>query len=85
MAATDRLEIRLDTERRARLMALTQEQGVTVSALVRGLIDRAYEESLRARRRRAAQQLCELEVEDVPDPETLNRQLDSTHDLGPLY
>lgn len=85
MATTDRVHVRLGREHWDRLTELSQERGVTVSTTMRNLIDQAYEESVRQRRARAARRLCELEVEDVPDPDVLNRQLDSTHDLGSLY
>lgn len=82
--ATDRLNVRLDRERRRRLKELAAEQGAPVSETIRRLIDRAYDETLRARRRRAAQALAELEVEDVPAPDTLSRQLEDAHELGGL-
>jgi hypothetical protein len=52
--------------------------------MVRQLIDKAYEESLKARRRRAALELAQFEIEDVPDPETLSRQLAETYEPGGL-
>lgn len=82
---TERLDVRLDQEGRRKLRELAEEQGAPVSEIVRRLIDRAYEETLRARRRRAAQELGRLEIEDVPDPETLSRQLESTHEPGGLH
>ena len=48
------------------------------------MIDRLYEEACQTDRRRAAKTLAQLEVEEVPDPETLSRQLDAAHDLGDL-
>ncbi len=81
---TDRLDVRLDQERRRKLRELAAEQGAPISETVRRLIDRAYEETLLARRRRAALELAGLEIEDVPDPATLNRQLESTYEPGRL-
>lgn len=49
------------------------------------MIDEAYEEVLRVRRRRAAMRLAQLAVEDVPDPETLARQLEGAHEPGALH
>ena len=46
---TERLDVRLDQERRRKLQQLAAEQGAHVSVIVRGLIDRAYEETLQAR------------------------------------
>ena len=82
---TERLDVRLDQERRRKLRELAAEQGAPVSEMVRRLIDRAYEETLPARRRRAAQELGRLEIEDVPDPETLSRQLEGAHEPGGLH
>ena len=38
---------------------------------------------LEVRRVEAAQELGSLQVEDVPDPETLSRQLEGTHESSP--
>ncbi|MBI2941408.1 MAG: hypothetical protein HYY04_13320 [Chloroflexi bacterium] len=81
---TERLDVRLDREHRQKLMELAAEQGAPVSETVRRLIDRAYEDTLRARRRRAAQELARLETEDVPDPPILSRQLEDAHGPGGL-
>ena len=82
---TARLDVRLDKERRRKLKELAVEQGAPVSEMVRRLIDRAYEETLQVRRRSAAQELGQLEIEDVPDPETVSRQLESAHGPGRLH
>jgi len=81
---TDRLEVRLDPERRRKLSELATEHGAPVSEVVRQMIDQAYEETLRVRRLRAARQLARLAVEDVPDPETLSRQLEGTYEPADL-
>ena len=78
----DRLEVRLDPERKRKLAELAQEQRTALSDLVRQMIDRTYEERLRKRRLQAARELAALAIEDVPDPETLKRQLESAHDPG---
>ncbi len=49
-----------------------------IAAVVRGMIDQAYEVSQQPDRLRAAQHLAQLTVEDVPDPEILSRQLEGT-------
>ncbi len=82
--ATERLEVRLDRERRRKLSELATARGAPISAVVRGMIDQAYEEALRASRVRAAQELARLAVEDVPDPETLSRQLEGTYESADL-
>ena len=82
--ATDRLDVRLDPEHRRKLSEMAAEQGAPVSETVRRLIDRAYEETLGARRKRAAQMLAEMEIEDVPDPVTLSRQLEGVYEQDVL-
>lgn len=82
--ATQRLEVRLDPDRRRKLSELAAARGVPVSELVRQIIDQVYEETLRTRRLRAAHELARLQVEDVPDPQTLSRQLGGTYDLPDL-
>jgi hypothetical protein len=78
---TTRLEIRLDTEHRRKLEELAQSRDTSISDLVRNLLDHAYEEWLRAERHRAVERLASLNIEDVPDPDVLARQLDGTYDL----
>ena len=83
--ATGRLDVRLDQERRRKLRELAAEQDAAVSETVRRLIDTAYEDYLGARRKRAARELGRLEIEDVPDPATLTRQLEAAHRPGDLH
>jgi predicted DNA-binding protein len=73
--ASERYEIRLDKEHRARLGELAATYGVHGSALLRDMIDRLYEEAKRKRRIEAARRLGEMEIEEVPDMATLRRQL----------
>ena len=82
--AIERLEVRLDQERRRKLKELAAEQGAAVSQIVRNLIDRAYEDTLGARRKRAARELGRLQIEDVPGSEELRRQLEAAHEPGGL-
>lgn len=83
--ATERLDVRLDQERRRKLRELAAEQGALVSDVVRRLIDRAYEDTLTARRTRAAREMAQMEIEYVPDPELLSRQLEATYEPGGLH
>jgi hypothetical protein len=83
--ATERLEVRLDKERRRKLQEIAKAQDAPVSETVRRIIDKAYDDIMMARRKRAAEELGKLQIEDVPDPEELSRQLDSTYDVGDLY
>lgn len=79
---TQRLEVRLDPEHRRKLAELAASRRTPISELVRKLIDRAYEADMRERRLRAVRELAAMEIEDVPEPKTLKRQLDSAHDPG---
>jgi hypothetical protein len=80
--ATERLDIRLDRDRHRKLRELAARYQVPVSETVRRLIDRGHEEWMKERRLRAVQELGMMSVEDVPDPETLSKQLDRTLDIG---
>ena len=80
-----RLDVRLDDEQRRRLEVVVEARRTPISDVVRGLIDDAYEDAMRERRRAAAKRLAAMEVEDVPDPETLSRELEAAHEPGGLY
>lgn len=80
-----RLDVRLDAERRRRLEELVAERSMSISAVVRRLIDDAYEDVMLERRRQAVEHLVSLEVEDPPDPATLSRELEAAHEPGGLY
>ncbi len=75
MVVTDRLDVRLDPERRRKLIQLVTARGRSVSDVVREAIDLAYEEAQREQRRRAARELTAMAVEEPPDPQTLCREL----------
>ncbi len=77
---TVRLEVRLDEEHRAHIEEIAGVQGVSISDVVRALIDDAYEEMWRQRRLRAAQRIAAITVEDAPDPEELARQLNNKYE-----
>ncbi len=80
-----RLDVRLDTEQRRRLEELVAEQGKPISAVVRQLIDDAYEDVMRKRRRKAVERMVNLNVEDLPDAATLSRELEKAHEPGGIY
>ena len=82
---TSRLDVRLELEHRRRLEELAHDKGIPISDIVRSLIDGAYEEIMRERRRRAVERLTGLNVEDPPDPATLSRQLEEAHEPGGLH
>ncbi len=81
---SQRLEVRLDEERRRRLEAILAARGAPMAAVIREMIDRTYEEVCREERRKAALELAALTLEDVPAPEVLSRQLDETYGSAPL-
>lgn len=71
--------MRLDEEVRRKLEEVAAAQETSVSGVVRNLIERSYMEEMTQRRRRAAEELGRLELEDVPEIETLKEQLDGAH------
>ena len=80
-----RLEVRLDPERRSRLEELAREKGAPISEVVRQLIDDAYEEIDRARRRRAVEIMKSLSLPVPEDPQDIRRIIRQSSDIGPLY
>jgi len=81
---TERLGIRLDPDRRRKLADMARRRGSSTSVLVREAIDRLYEMDQRERRFAAVEAMRRMQIEDVPEPEELSRQLDQTYDIGPL-
>jgi macrodomain Ter protein organizer (MatP/YcbG family) len=82
---TNRLDVRLDFEHWRQLEGLAQEDEISISEVVRRLIDGAYEDIMRVRRRKAIERLMGLNVEDLPDPETLSRELEAAHEPGGVH
>jgi hypothetical protein len=81
-----RLEVRLDPEYKQKLDEVVRMRGTPVSALVREMIDRLYDDAWREKRHAAALRLVGMEIEDVPDPDELSRQLDERRGRYPdLY
>ena len=74
--ASGRLEIRVDAERQQKLAAIARQRGLPLSAVVREMIDRAYEDVARAERLAAARRIADAALEDVTNPAELSRQLD---------
>jgi hypothetical protein len=83
--AGGRLEVRLDRDRRRKLEEIAKARKVSISEMVSRIIDLAYEEELKAKRLEAADGLAGLEVEEVPDPKTLSRQLEGAYEPADLY
>ena len=95
--AIERVEVRMDKEHRRRLEALARRDGVPLSEALRRMIDDAYRDihlspdelrqlrgaAERDRRLEAVRRLAALNIEAMPDPEELRRQLDATYDSYP--
>ncbi|MDA8336939.1 MAG: hypothetical protein M0Z41_18475 [Peptococcaceae bacterium] len=81
---TDRLEVRLDETRRRKLAIVLAARRISLSAMVRSMIDHAYEAVCLEERRRAAEDLSKLSIEEVPDPQTLCRQLGEAYETTGL-
>ena len=80
-----RLDVRLDAERRQRLEELAAAQGAPISEVVRRLIDDAYEDVQRTRRKQAIERLIGLNVEVPQDPDVLSQELEDAHEPGGLH
>jgi alanyl-tRNA synthetase len=73
--------VEADEERLLRLERIAAEEGKTISEVVRHLLDIGYEDWIKERRHRAVEELCAMEIEEMPEPEELSRQLASTYDV----
>ncbi len=81
----NRLEVRLDPERRSHLEEIARERGAPISEVVRQLIDDAYEEIDRARRRRAVEEMKSMSLPVPEDPQDIRRIIRQSGNIGPLY
>jgi predicted transcriptional regulator len=79
---SQRYEIRLDEEHRKKLDYLANKRRSAASDAIRELIDQAYEHEIVDYRLELVRQIAEANIEDVPDPEELSRQLAEAHDPG---
>jgi hypothetical protein len=85
---TERLEVRLDPEHKRKLNEIAEKEQLPVAAAVRRLIDQRYEEFVKERRLKAAEELNSLCLDMPEDPEDLREILLQTHDPNypdPLY
>lgn len=80
MAEKERLEVRLEPERHARLRRLAAARHRTLSDMVRELIDDAYNELERADRLAAARELGAMNAFDVGTPEELKAEIEAMYD-----
>jgi hypothetical protein len=78
---TRRFEIRLDPQREEHVEHVAEEEGLSMTDAFRRLLDRGWDDWLKERRRLAVERIAAMEIEEMPDPEELNRQLDSTYDV----
>ena len=76
----ERYEIRLDPEMRRVIKEIADERYQPVSEVVRQAIKEFCDDALREKRLRIVAELGEMQIEEMPDPETLSRQLDEAHD-----
>ncbi|MDP2709676.1 MAG: hypothetical protein Q8O56_00535 [Solirubrobacteraceae bacterium] len=74
MSLDHRLQILLDSDRHARLVAVARERGVSVATVVREAIDRGLP-ATDTRRRAAARRLLAAEPMPAPDLDALSREL----------
>lgn len=74
MSLDHRLQVLLDADRHARLLAIAEERNVSVATVVREAIDRGLP-APDARRRAAAGRLLEAEPMQVPNPDGLAAEL----------
>jgi hypothetical protein len=77
---TGRIDIRIDEDRKRKLEEIMIRRGLSRSSAIRQAIDHLYEEDLSAGRRAAVEAIAKMEIEDLPEPEELSRQLASTYD-----
>jgi hypothetical protein len=75
MSLDHRLQILLDADRHARLVAVARERGVSVATVVREAIDRGLP-APDTRRRAAARRLLAAAPMPVPEPGELSVELD---------
>ena len=79
-----RVEVRLDEEQRQRLDAIAEEQDSSISEVLRGLIDDAWEAIMLERRRQLVREIASFEMEVPDDPQDLFRELESRFESDSL-
>jgi predicted transcriptional regulator len=72
---TARLDVRLDPGLKQKLDRIAEIQEETVSDVIRQLIERAYNEAMLEYRHELIRRIAQANVEDMPDPEELARQM----------
>ena len=79
-----RVEFRLDDERRQRLDDLAEDRGGSISEVLRGLIDEAWEAIMLERRRQLVREIASFQGEVPDDPMDLFRGLESRFESDSL-
>jgi Arc/MetJ-type ribon-helix-helix transcriptional regulator len=77
---TKRLEVRLEDDLHNDLIELASERRISISEAIREAIRLLREERDREERRKAVDEIAAMEIEEMPDPEELKRELDSMYD-----
>jgi Arc/MetJ-type ribon-helix-helix transcriptional regulator len=80
----DRVEIRLDEEHQRKISELKAEYG-SASEVIRRGIDAVYEEARVKRGKAIVRRMAEANLEEMPDPEELKRQIESAYDVPDPY
>jgi len=78
---TKRIEARFDEETAEILSNLAHERNSTVAEVLREAVRRMDDDEQRERRRRIVDEIAAMNIEEMPDPEELARQMDSMYDL----
>jgi hypothetical protein len=76
---TKRVEMRLDDETYEDLAEFAAERQVTVSAVIREAIELLREKRDYEERKRAVDEIAAMEIEEMPDPDELARQMNSRY------
>jgi hypothetical protein len=71
----ERLEVRLDQEHARKVAELREAYGTSTSEAVRRAIDEAHQKATLAKRLEIVRRMAEANIEEMPDPEELRRQL----------
>lgn len=81
---TERLAVRIESQQKKKLAEMAEREGRSVSDVVRRLIDEALESDRREYLLGLIDEMGKLNIEDVPEPEELSRQLAEKYDFERL-
>ena len=79
-----RVEVRLDEEQRQHLEDIARKRDVTISEVVRGLINDAWEADQLEYRRQLVRKIASFHGEVPDDPQDLFRELESRYESDGL-